>query len=143
MHVDRVSGKLLDSFSTKLTMQYNASDAHPPPGLFFKQTFPPTSKAYPSNIPATPSRLGSYSHIAPQPDSPTMRMGIGSTTMSGSRSPRTSNTLGLPGQGQGRGEPMSRRGSGQGMEAFAGPMGAKRSSFSNGQSGRLGVPAQD
>ena len=45
--------------------------------------------------------------------------------MSGSRSPR-STTLGLPGQA----EPMRRIGSGQGMGAFAGPMGSKRNSFS-------------
>jgi hypothetical protein len=44
-----------------------------------------------------------------------------------SRSPRASN-LGLPGQG----EPMRRIGSGQGMDAFAGPMGGKRNSFSQG-----------
>jgi len=47
--------------------------------------------------------------------------------MMGSRSPRASN-LGLPGQG----EPMRRIGSGQGMGAFAGPMGSKRNSFSGG-----------
>jgi hypothetical protein len=47
--------------------------------------------------------------------------------MMGSRSPRASN-LGLPGQG----EPMRRIGSGQGMDAFAGPMGGKRNSFSQG-----------
>jgi hypothetical protein len=136
LHVARIPGESTTRTPShhKLKHQYNASDSHPPPGLFFKQTFPPTQKAYPTNVPATPSRLGN-SHIPPQPESPNSR--IISTSMSGSRSPRLGNTLGLPGQGQG--ETMRRRGSGQGMEAFSGPMGSKRSSFSNGQSGKLGV----
>jgi hypothetical protein len=94
--------------------------------MFWKQTFPPNPRAYPGNIPATPSRLGT-SHLPDQPDSPNSR------NMSGSRSPR-STTLGLPGQG----EPMRRIGSGQGMGAFAGPMGGKRNSFSGGPSIKTG-----
>jgi hypothetical protein len=59
--------------------------------------------------------------------------------MMGSRSPRASN-LGLPGQGQG--ESMRRIGSGQGMDAFAGPMGAKRNSFSQGLGIKNGAGGQ-
>jgi hypothetical protein len=121
------------SGSSKADGQSHSNDAQPAQGLFFKQTFPPGRQAYPSNVPATPSRLGTSSHVAGPPDSPTSRL---APTMSGSRSPRIGSSLGLPGQA----ESMRRIGSGQGMDAFAGPMGGKRNSFgSQGQTAKTGA----
>ncbi|ORY33011.1 translation initiation factor eIF 4e-like domain-containing protein [Naematelia encephala] len=111
--------------SMSLEFQYNSSNSTPPPGKFMHIPF--SARPSFSHAPPTPSRLGATSMgPPPSPRSP--------TPLSAMLPPkpvavRTTDTLAPPAQG------MKRVQSGQGANAFAGPMGGGRGSLSGSQGG--------